>query len=461
MTENEQSAAIDQDNTEQSNQNAEAKSLLVQSAAGEAKAKLPPMLSGFLANLARYFSPLELKKQWRELPTGLFVDNELLAKLLQSLADFRARETGAALSVDDKLTRLLFGDYQNPPQYYLLEGKLCLVGYFIDAPGIGELKLGLPFFRGSLIDCRQQLHPRDPLLAQLSAVQTSLDRSGFSVRLKIADRLVTVPPKALSDFHQVLLSSARLRSRNRTAARSLRDCLVPLGRLLNGASLVNPRQTLFIPGELRREKRAEFYRRGGLVFVLVDDELRTVYELRGRNLTRLIDQELSQLKSQRTFKISNVTLSHKPGAIIAAIRTADGEQNLLHMQMLLRMLELVLRRRNLRRELKPRFTLFDLLRLFSNLFSDTVRIEPREVPYVLLKSYLNLQARKNERRSGSKGLSNKRSEGAKRRKQQSNSSSEAENLRYRSGGGWIFFIHDRRVIRSMLERKVPPSPTPS
>jgi hypothetical protein len=224
----------------------------------------------------------------------------------------------------------------------------------------------------------------------------------------------------------------------------LRASLTPLARLLRNAKRVKDKHLLFIPSEYRQEKKVEFLSVGGFVFILKENALVYCYELRGSNFRFFVNQELETLRRGKGKRIGKFEVSRKRGAIVGAVQGKKGEKVLVHLELLIQTLELMMRRRTLRKKLKSRVTIFDSLKLLAELLHDTVRIEAREVPHRVLQGYLvrrssiNKAPPKKRQKRGNTGHDKK--------------PLDPSTLRYRAGNGWIFFLHDKNIARGLAER---------
>jgi hypothetical protein len=412
------------------------------------KSKISELVQNFLLELPNCFTELQLKKQFRRLADGLYIDEELLPEFLKHFALWQARKNNSSATVDVKTTEKVFGE-RYPQPYYLLDGKLCQVGFLIPSNTSELHKKIIPEFRGSLTSTLDTLHPRDPGLVNIPNTEIVLDRTGFGIKLKVRQKTIFLNTTAIKNFQQTLSNSPRLRRRYPAALQGLRSAITPLERLLISAKPIRSKQTVLIPSSLRTQRDLIYLRTGGFIFVLSSNyELITAYELRGRNFRNFIFSELDLLRSSRSRHIGIMEIYKKRGAIVGALRTEDGELNLLHIDALFKGLEMILRRRSLRKKLSDRITLYDCIKLISRLFSDTIRVEAREVPYQLIRHYSNLieehEAKAPKRHKPSFKRNNKN--------YNKRSNSQIESLRYRAGAGWVFFIHDHKVIKSMYEK---------
>jgi hypothetical protein len=416
------------------------------------KNKVSELVQNFLLELPNFFSELQLKKQFRRLADGLYIGEELLPEFLKHFALWQARKNNTSATVDIKITEKIFGE-RYPQPYYLLDGKLCQVGFLIPSNTSDLHKKIIPEFRGSLTSTLDTLHPRDPGLVNIPNTEVVLDRTGFGIKLKVRQKTIFLNTTAIKNFQQTLSNSPRLRRRYPAALQGLRSAITPLERLLISAKPVRSKQTVLIPSALRSQRNLIYLRNGGFFFVLSDNyDLITAYELRGRNFRNFIFSELDLLRSSRSRHIGIMEIYKKRGAIVGALRTNDGEFNLLHIDALFKGLEMILRRRALRKKLNDRITLYDCIKLISKLFSETIRIEAREVPYQLIRHYSSLLEERDTRNPRGYRATTKRD--SKNYHKNKRSNSQIESLRYRAGSGWVFFIHDHKVVKSMYEKPI-------
>ncbi len=384
-----------------------------------------------------------LKTHLRLVPDGIFVEEIYFVELARHFALWQARKLGGSASLDEKTIRKLLGS-DFPPLFYLIEGKLCLSGFKLPHILTPAQKTGIAVFQGTLLNACDFLHPKDSRLNSTSGVEARVEKSGLVVRLALKTGEVRADTAFVQSFQKNLMSSYKLKKRYPEGTRALRAALLPLYRLLSNAQRISEQQMLFVPAVFRRNKAVQFYRNGGFIFVLSDDgKLLDSYELRGANLYKLVMKELEALRTARVSKIGCLELMRKSGPTVGFLHTSDGERNSLHIQLVLDFMQLMVRRRSLRKKLAKRVTLYDCLSLVADLFAKTTRVEARELPRSAINSYLESRERHKPaaRPAPQRGINKSK-----------RPMNPADQLRYRAGAGWIFFIHDQHTVRACMER---------
>ena len=233
---------------------------------------------------------------------------------------------------------------------------------------------------------------------------------------------------------------------------------MPLARLLDNAVSVNKKHLLFIPAVYRTQKDLTYLNVGGFIFIVADGRLLFTYELRGANFRFFVNNELDLMRREKKRKIGRFEISRKRGAIVGAIRIAGEDTVLLHFEALLNAMELMMRRRSLRKRLKSRVTVLDCIQLLSSLLQDTVRVEPHEVPHAVLREYVSRLNTKRFTDTGGKRKTKSHRPDQSRKKK--DAEVKPEDLRYRSGNGWIFFMHNKNIVRGLAERPRPKKQQP-
>ena len=247
----------------------------------------------FVKQVKLMLSPEELREGVRATPAGLFVEKSLQSKLVECYQNWLQEKTrGTVAKSERKCSKRLFGA-ENPPEYYLIEGKKCLLGLLVVCPLQQPQSLSLPFYLGSLAETRAYLHPGDPGLEAMQARLVPAS-GGHQLEVRVRERKYLLSPSFLLDFQRLASQSTVLSKRFPGLTEALRESARAAVELLRKAKIIGKKESLFVPSRYGKVQGASFMRVGSLVFVGIGENLQFCYELRGRNLRELVRAEVGR-----------------------------------------------------------------------------------------------------------------------------------------------------------------------
>lgn len=276
-------------------------------------------LEVFAKDLKNLFQMNVLKEKVRITPQGLFVDLSLKRSLLDKYREWLQEKTqGVAGKSERKCFKRLFST-ENPPQYYLVEGKVsflgCLVPFLVQAPQ----NFGIPYYLGSLIPADNYLHPKDERLANLPNVEVVPTAEGVEVHLRVKKWRYKVSQASLLSFRAVIERSTRLSKKFPLATKSMLDVVKALGSVLYDAKPVDKRSSILVPQSL--PKKRIILRSEDLIFI-IDDQERLVfcYEVKGANLFCFLRDELNEATKRKIFNIGSLEISSQNRKYCASLK---------------------------------------------------------------------------------------------------------------------------------------------
>ncbi|MCB0325556.1 MAG: hypothetical protein KDD69_18370 [Bdellovibrionales bacterium] len=307
------------------------------------------------------------RREVRVIRTGVFVHEDAVAAALSAYQQWLNTISGGTSSTKsvEKLRRRLFNT-ETPQLFYLLDGNRCLPGYLMpsgDEP-LSRDRLRALWSEAPLLDTREYLHPRDPILERLNGVYPSAKGGeGFGVDIEIESGRIRVNEPVLRSFAKALRGSA-LAKEFPDAVQALRASIGPLQRALAQAKRIPPKQRLLVP---------QAYVKGSFVFsrfgtlVLVADatgqSLLGCYEPGSGGLRQFVDDEVEQLGKRR---VEIVELTPSDRRFLGTLRL-KGKQYRLHRKAFLEVVREAGRSPSLRRKLPNRYTVRDCLLELANL----------------------------------------------------------------------------------------------
>ncbi len=262
---------------------------------GNQSAPPDPARPHFYDELAKFVPREKLVPFIRLTSRGVFVEKDELPVIFDAYQSWqkKVRENGEAISAE-KIRKRLLGS-EALPLLYLVEGKKCLVGYLlpnsVPRPGGGKQ---IPN-TGTLFDPHTYLDVRDPIFAKLEGVflkTTSLE--GIVIQFETKRTMYQCGPDLIKRFAEFCRHSPPLLKEFPETKESLRDCLLPLRRLLEKSRPHAGKQPLLVPMEFNRNN-FQFLQYRSLIIVVQEKKLVSFYDLKGRGETLFIRSQLSQL----------------------------------------------------------------------------------------------------------------------------------------------------------------------
>ena len=328
----------------------------------------------------------ELKNSIRVTPRGVFVEERGFHRLVEAYQLWLKNQTGGEVTKStDKCIKRLFDTLQ-PPQYYLVEGKQCLLGFLVKCSIEQPQRYGIPFYLGSLLDTREYLHPRDPFLASMKNVEIFHKPLGLELKVPFKGKSIRLPAEVLKDFAALAQNSSKLLEKNPQAGRSLRDSLMVVIRLLGKTREISDKEPLLIPSRYRNKKDLKYFGLGSLVFVTErGGVLAGCYELRGKNFVLLVRNEVElSARAARGRQIGAIELPPRRSRFVGAIQVKH-DRYWLHPRAFREFIDQAPHAPSLRESFSGPFTIFDCLKKMPFVFAAAGSADQRQVAAYLAK----------------------------------------------------------------------------
>lgn len=334
----------------------------------------------FLSSLRTLVDITDQKAHLRMTFKGLFVSTPFFEKIITIFQNwFEKKTSGEITRTKNKCIKRLFGSL-TPQQYYLVEGKTCLMGNLISYQIQEPQKLKLPYYLGSLLDTQSYLHPKDPLLEQLKCVEALATNAGISFRIKMHQQVFEVSTAFLTEFAQIVSTSSS-KSFEQTQGEddkpSLRTALPLFVKLLQHSRPLGPKWRLLVPAQYEHKSEISFRQNRDWVFILdAKHHLITSYQLHGRNLFRFIWREYVSFRQRsKSQRIGNFELRAKKSNYCGVFKMGNSIY-VLPPQTLKQFIEQIAASPKLRESLPARYTVGDCLRKFCSIFQGIASTRP-------------------------------------------------------------------------------------
>lgn len=376
-------------------------------------------ISEFLHTLSELVATADQKNHLRSTYDGIFIAMPFVKEIVNLFKNwFEKKTAGEITRTEKKCTKRLFGSI-TPQQYYLVEGKSCLMGYLIPYPVKEPQKLKLPYYLGSLLDTQTYLHPKDPLLEQLNGVTALTSNSGVRFQIKIRQQLFEVNTPSLTEFAKVISTASHHtndNSKNMDQAPSLRTALPLFVKLFQHSRPLEQNWRLLIPAIYERQAGISFRQNRDWIFIVNNhSQLISCYQLHGRNLFRFIWREYVAFRQHsRSQRIGNFELRAKKSNYCGVFKLGNSIY-VLPPQTLKQFIEQISASRKLRDGMPARYTVGDCLHKFCSCFQRISLTQPQSRP------------------ASTKGH-------------------PLKERQYTSPSGWIFTVNHRHIITSCAEK---------
>lgn len=391
----------------------------------------PPVESLFLQDLSSKLPPQVAKTKLRRTANGVFVSEELLDTLIEIYqAWLQEKLTAGQGKSTEKCKRRLFGS-EDPELFYLIEGKICLVGYLITQPLDLAAPSPIPAYRAGLLGTQDYLHPRDPMLGTIRGAFSRMStQHGLVLEVPVGEKRYTAPPERISEYAAIVRHSWKLDRSFPYIKRALRYAIEPFAKALTRAQPVLRRQKLLVWEKYRTDDSVTYLQLGTLVFAIsANNTVLGCYERMGRNLIDFYLRELHEgakrirAGSQKLFK--DVIFPRKRSRYICKLK-GDGGFYLLSGRALGEYLRQAPSSFALRKTLPKRYTAIDAFSEFVRLFTEAVLLDISMLPKFLHESL------------------------------------PKKDAKFLKAGPWLFIITDTNAISSCFEiRKPKPKSEPA
>jgi hypothetical protein len=357
-----------------------------------------------------------LANNLRITPSGLFVPETEREPLISAYQVWLKADSGAAgLLESSRCIEHLFGS-PTPTDFYVLDGKNCLVGNLIKIETNPELKTKFPVYAGTPIDGRNSIHPKDPMLSKLpEGIQIQNGPDGMEIRLQLKTILIQLPLSRLPDIAYLVGNSPRLRKQKYTFKQALRKVVPELALLLKQARPVNTSSLRFLPSQFRRQGNVKFLALADLILAL-NSQGRFIsgFGFKAKNMLDFLHTEIKILsETVRSKRIGEFDLRTYERNCAGILRSKN-EKFSLEYRALMDFVQIWRPNKTEKRKSESP-TLFDILRELSLEFSHSAWTLERDI---------------SPRFRGS----------------------SKDNLNYRTTKGWVFWISKRAHLVSLRRR---------
>jgi len=329
-----------------------------------------------------------LKEKYRILPKGLFVSEDSLEHFLGVYQAWHAKQTGASqLRSVDKIMRHLFGT-ESPMCQYLVEDKLCLVGYF--SPFVAEMpnQSKIRKYQGSPLSAKDFLHPRDPILGGLAGISAHLDNyTGLKITVRTKHGTYAISPDFVKTFRLILEGNKRYAREFPRVVQGQRYALLVLQKLLSRARPANKRRGFPFPARFRNEHGVEILWFRRLCFVIGQgDILQLCFELRARNLSDFVRSELKLLSTDKhSKKIGPLFMFYNPGPNIFGF-SVRGKRYKFSYKAFEEYIDMLLRVKFASRGLSGNYTLREAIRNLGAIIQRAQWLPKRDIPQQIFRT---------------------------------------------------------------------------
>lgn len=265
----------------------------------------PSFDPAFLESLRKYFPIETLRESVRVTPKGLFVLHTFREQIVESYQKWlESLGLPTAARTTGKIRRRLFGG-ENPPLFYLAEGKNVIAGFLAVATVQQPQRYQLPHYLGSLTDSRTVLSSHDPLLEKIEGVTVAQGAKGVEISVKIGNETLLITNEGLKEFLSRAEHSPRTMKEFPELKNSQAELLIALVTLLRKSRLValdkDPR---LLPKQFVEQKRLTMRAVGSYEFIFSQDRrLVAVLDLKGKNLAHFVWREMSALRQKGERRI--------------------------------------------------------------------------------------------------------------------------------------------------------------
>jgi len=342
----------------------------------------------FIEKLEAGESEAELRLKYRILPKGFFLGEQSLDEFLNRYQEWHMKQTGALQPRSiDKIMRHLF-ESEHPAFYYIVEGKQCLVGYYVPFLVEAPFQSKIPRYQGSPLAAKGFLHPRDPIFEKSENISAHLDNyKGLEIRIRTKHGEYTLAQDFLKSFVALLEGNNRYRREFPRIVQGQRFALFALQKLLSRARPASKRRGFPFPARFRNDNSVKILRFRRLCIVAAHGErLELCFELRARNLTEFIRGELKLLGSDKhSKKIGPLFIFYNPGPSIFGFSIKGKRYKFSH-RAFEQYLDMLLRVKFASRGLTGNYTLRDALRNLGGIIQRAEWIPKRDIPQKVFRT---------------------------------------------------------------------------
>ncbi len=356
---------------------------VVEPAANEAQPAEKSTLEPFFRYLAENSETEDVVHRLRVTAKGMFLDESLSTELLKHYQSWCETNQAHVPSYDKALKRLF--QTETPELFYLIEGKHCLVGFFVEQALANPQNTRIPLYQGSLQTAKGYLHPRDPLFTSDPRFQGQWKSTGFELQIQAGKHQNSFDLESLRQFGILAETSRDFQKLAPGAGQALRRGLPGLLELLQKIRPVRGKGVL-IPASLRNQKDLHILSYRNIVVIKSGERVLKMYDLGGKNLSHFLKQELEQIRSNpRLRKIGSLQVFEKlKGFSFASVQTRHDRFS-VELSAFKGFLLAAVNHKELSKKFCKPYTTFDGLRVFSEIAEKSQRIEARDVPKHILE----------------------------------------------------------------------------
>lgn len=350
----------------------------------EIKEKIASDLQEFCKWLKSSGSKDEFELKLKATSTGLFIDESYFYDFIVKYQEWIQKErSDVTLPSKEKIIQKLFST-DNPTLYYIIIGKQAISGFLIEVPLKAPQKMGLGLYKGSPLQAYNYLHPKDRKLENLTNVK--LEQGSFGMRFNITSGKYSYHLNfdQLLSFAKVLRSSKKTVEKNPKITTSLFSVVEALPDILSKFKKQKNKYNLLIPGSFRNEKKLMFLRLAELVLILKDSQILEMYELKGKNRSELVLDEIKHNNVERSLRKFNLRVYKTPGRNLFSF-DLDNNTYKVSRGVFYDFLDILSRIDGTAFKLKNTFTVLDALNVMLNIFKSASIIDNRDISKYLPK----------------------------------------------------------------------------
>jgi len=153
------------------------------------QAQPPPAHLAFIEDVVKVIPRESFTQGYRITPQGLFVEQAMRQDIVDRYHTW-LKQKGASEVKDEKLPRRLFGS-DTPAQFYLPEGKRCLMGIFVQCEMKDPMRYRVSYYLGSPTAASDYLHPSDPLFSEVSGLRSVSGKNGLELKVDVKGKEVS------------------------------------------------------------------------------------------------------------------------------------------------------------------------------------------------------------------------------------------------------------------------------
>ena len=253
-------------------------------------------LLGFVQAIPSLFPSGDVKKHFRILQNGFFVTEQFVDQMFAGYVKFRNESSGEQQDLSQEKLVKKFFNTTNPKLYYLLDGKICLSGYFVE--GDFPKNTIIPFSHSVLADASTSLNPKDEFLNAIEGFNVYFDSvKGYTFQCLVSEKKYSLTQDFIKAFSKIIPNALRI---DLAQNAPLRDYISKLVAVLGKVQEVKENQRILVPRKFAG-KTFNLLKHESMVFVSdANNALVFCYALHKKPFQRMIEAE--EITSKTTIR---------------------------------------------------------------------------------------------------------------------------------------------------------------